>query len=313
MALLEGKVAVVTGAGRGIGKEEALLMAKQGAKVVVNDLGGHFDGTGQSRSPAEEVVKEIRAAGGEAVANFESVSDFKSAKRIIECAIDNFGKLNIVVNNAGILRDRMIFNMSEEDFDAVLAVHLKGTFNLARHAASYWREQHKNGNLLNGRLINTSSDSGLLGNAGQSNYGTAKAAVATFAIIVDREMARYGVTANAIAPVARTRLTIDATPQTAATMPTPKAGEVDKFSPAHVAPLVAWLGSDDAKDVHGEVFRVGLGSVWMMKGWHSAAKVSQSGPLKFWDPAELGAKVKEQLARGVTKKEGLAEVLAGGV
>jgi NAD(P)-dependent dehydrogenase (short-subunit alcohol dehydrogenase family) len=313
MALLEGKVAVVTGAGRGIGKEEALLMAKQGAKVVVNDLGGHFDGTGQSRSPAEEVVKEIRAAGGEAVANFESVSDFKSAKRIIECAIDNFGKLNIVVNNAGILRDRMIFNMSEEDFDAVLAVHLKGTFNLARHAASYWREQHKNGNLLNGRLINTSSDSGLLGNAGQSNYGTAKAAVATFAIIVDREMARYGVTANAIAPVARTRLTIDATPQTAATMPTPKAGEVDKFSPAHVAPLVAWLGSDDAKDVHGEVFRVGLGSVWLMKGWHSAAKVSQSGPLKFWDPAELGAKVKEQLARGVTKKEGLAEVLAGGV
>ncbi len=313
MALLEGKVAVVTGAGRGIGKEEALLMAKQGAKVVVNDLGGHFDGTGQSRSPAEEVVKEIRAAGGEAVANFESVSDFKSAKRIIECAIDNFGKLNIVVNNAGILRDRMIFNMSEEDFDAVLAVHLKGTFNLARHAASYWREQHKNGNLLNGRLINTSSDSGLLGNAGQSNYGTAKAAVATFAIIVDREMARYGVTANAIAPVARTRLTIDATPQTAATMATPKAGEVDKFSPAHVAPLVAWLGSDDAKDVHGEVFRVGLGSVWLMKGWHSAAKVSQSGPLKFWDPAELGAKVKEQLARGVTKKEGLAEVLAGGV
>lgn len=313
MALLEGKVAVVTGAGRGIGKEEALLMAKQGAKVVVNDLGGHFDGTGQSRSPAEEVVKEIRAAGGEAVANFESVSDFKAAKRIVECAIDNFGKLNIVVNNAGILRDRMIFNMSEEDFDAVLAVHLKGTFNLARHAASYWREQHKNGNLLNGRLINTSSDSGLLGNAGQSNYGTAKAAVATFAIIVDREMARYGVTANAIAPVARTRLTIDATPQTAATMPTPKAGEVDKFSPAHVAPLVAWLASDDAKDVHGEVFRVGLGCVWLMKGWHSAAKVSQSGPLKFWDPAELGAKVKEQLARGVTKKEGLAEVLAGGV
>ena len=146
MALLEGKVAVVTGAGRGIGREEALLLAKQGAKVVVNDLGGHFDGTGQSRSPAEDVVKEIRSAGGEAVANFESVSDFKSAKRIIECATDNFGKVNIVVNNAGILRDRMIFNMSEEDFDAVLAGHLKGTFNLARHACSYWREQHKNGN-----------------------------------------------------------------------------------------------------------------------------------------------------------------------
>jgi NAD(P)-dependent dehydrogenase (short-subunit alcohol dehydrogenase family) len=313
MALLEGKVAVVTGAGRGIGREEALLLAKQGAKVVVNDLGGHFDGTGQSRSPAEDVVKEIRSAGGEAVANFESVSDFKSAKRIIECAIDNFGKVNIVVNNAGILRDRMIFNMSEEDFDAVLGVHLKGTFNLARHSCAYWREQHKNGNQLNGRLINTSSDSGLLGNAGQANYGTAKAAVATFAIIVDREMARYGVTANAIAPVARTRLTIDATPQTAATMPTPKTGEVDRFSPAHVPPLVAWLGSDDAKDVHGEVFRVGLGTVWLMRGWHSAAKVTQSGPLKFWDPAELGVHIKEQLSKGVTKKEGLAEVLTGKV
>jgi NAD(P)-dependent dehydrogenase (short-subunit alcohol dehydrogenase family) len=259
------------------------------------------------------VVKEIRSAGGEAVANYESVSDFKSSKRIIECAIDNFGKLNIVVNNAGILRDRMIFNMSEEDFDAVIAVHLKGTFNMARHACNYWREQHKAGNMLNGRLINTSSDSGLLGNAGQGNYGTAKAAVATMAIIMDREMSRYGVCINAIAPVARTRLTIDATPQTAATMPVAKAGEVDRFSPAHVAPLVAWLGSDDAKDVHGEVFRVGLGMVWLMRGWHSAAKITQSGPLKFWDPSELGGRVKQELAKGVTKKENLGEVLAGTV
>jgi NAD(P)-dependent dehydrogenase (short-subunit alcohol dehydrogenase family) len=311
MALLEGKVAIVTGAGRGIGREESLMMAKHGAKVVVNDLGGHFDGTGQSRSPAEDVVKEIRAAGGEAVANFESVTDFKAAKRIVECALDNFGKLNIVVNNAGILRDRMIFNMSEEDFDAVVNVHLKGTFNMSRHATAYWREQHKSGNMLNGRLINTSSDSGLLGNAGQGNYGTAKASVAAFAIIVDREMARYGVTANAIAPVARTRLTIDATPQTAATMPPPKAGEVDKFSPTHVAPLVAWLASDDAKDVHGEVFRVGLGTVWLMKGWHSVGKVSQSGSLKIWDPAELGNRLKQELSKGATKKENMAEVMSG--
>src|SRR6202795_4736004 len=313
MALLTGKVAVITGAGRGIGREEALLLAKHGAKVVVNDLGGHFDGTGQSRSPAEEVVKEIRSSGGEAVANFESVSDFKAAKRIFECAMDNFGKLNILVNNAGILRDRMIFNMSEEDWDAVIAVHLKGSFNVARHAAAYWREQHKAGNVLNGRLINTSSDSGIIGNAGQGNYGAAKAAVAAMAVIIDREMIRYGVTANAIAPVARTRLTIEATPQTAATMPTPKTGEVDRFSPAHVAPLVVWLGSDDAKDVHGEVFRVGLGTLWLMKGWHSAAKVTQSGPLKYWDPAELGTHIKEHLSKGVTKKEGLAEVLTGKV
>jgi NAD(P)-dependent dehydrogenase (short-subunit alcohol dehydrogenase family) len=309
MALLDGKVAVVTGAGRGIGREESLLLARQGAKVVVNDLGGHFDGTGQSRSPAEDVIKEIRGFGGEAVANFESVADFKAAKRIVECALDNFGKLNIVVNNAGILRDRMIFNMSDEDFDAVLNVHLKGTFNMARHATAYWREQHKNGNMLNGRLINTSSDSGLLGNAGQANYGTAKAAVAAFAIIVDREMSRYGCTANAIAPVARTRLTIDATPQTAATMPAVKAGEFDRFSPAHVAPLVAWLGSDDAKDVHGEVFRVGMGRVWLIRGWHSEGLVA-AAPGTFWEPAALGARVKEELAKGVTKKENMAEVMA---
>jgi NAD(P)-dependent dehydrogenase (short-subunit alcohol dehydrogenase family) len=309
MALLDGKVVVITGAGRGIGREEALLMGKLGAKVVVNDLGGHFDGTGQSRSPAEDVVKEIRAAGGEAVANFESVSDFKAAKRILDCAIDNFGKLTAVVNNAGILRDRMIFNMSEEDWDAVLAVHLKGTFNLARHACAYWREQHKAGNALGGRLINTSSDSGLLGNAGQSNYGSAKAAVAAMAVIVDREMNRYGVTANAIAPVARTRLTVDATPQTAAGMAKPKEGW-DPFTPAHVAPLVAWLASDDAKDVHGEVFRVGMGTVWLMRGWHSAARVSKKGSM--WDAAELGAKLKEELGKGVTRKESMGDVMSAG-
>jgi NAD(P)-dependent dehydrogenase (short-subunit alcohol dehydrogenase family) len=307
MALLDGKVAVITGAGRGIGREEALLMAKHGCKVVINDLGGHFDGTGQSRSPAEEVVKEIRAAGGQAVANFESVTDFKAAKRIIECAVDNFGKLNIVVNNAGILRDRMIFNMNEEDFDAVVGVHLKGTFNVSRHATSYWREQHKAGNQLNGRLINTSSDSGILGNAGQSNYGAAKAAVAAMAVIVDREMSRYGVTANAIAPVARTRLTVDATPQTAAGMPQAKAGEWDPFTPAHVAPLVTWLASDDAKDVHGEVFRVGLGNVWLMQGWHSVGRVTKRGSM--WEPAELGGKLKEELAKGITKKESMGEVM----
>lgn len=311
MALLDGKVAIITGAGRGIGREEALLMAKLGAKVVVNDLGGHFDGTGQSRSPAEEVVKEIRSAGGEAVANFESVSDFKAAKRIVECALDNFGKCNIVVNNAGILRDRMIFNMNEEDWDAVIAVHLKGTFNLARHACGYWREQHKAGNILNGRLINTSSDSGLLGNAGQSNYGAAKAAAATMAIIVDREMQRYGVTANAIAPVARTRLTIDATPQTAAGMGKVTEGQWDPFGPANVAPLVAWLGSDDAKDVHGEVFRVGMGSVWLMQGWHSVGRVTKKGAV--WDAAELGGKLKEELAKGVTKKESMAQVMKGDI
>jgi NAD(P)-dependent dehydrogenase (short-subunit alcohol dehydrogenase family) len=302
--LLEGKVAIVTGAGRGIGREEALLLAKHGAKVVVNDLGGHFDGTGADTRPAQLVVDEIKAAGGEAVANYESVADFKAAKRIIQCALDTFGKLNIVVNNAGILRDRMIFNMSEDEWDAVINVHMKGTFNCSRHACEYWREQHKLGNILNGRVINTSSDSGLLGNAGQPNYGPAKAAVATLAIVVDAEMQKYGVTANAIAPMARTRLTVDATPQTAGTMEV-KEGEFDFFNPRHVAPLVVWLASDDAANVHGEVFRVGGGCVWLMQGWHSVATVQKKGD---WDPAELGPKVKTELAKGLTKKENIAEV-----
>ena len=312
--LLEGKVAIVTGSGRGIGGEEALLMAKHGAKIVVNDLGAHFDGTGKATdTPAQDVVKEIKKMGGEAVANGDSVADFKAAKRIVECALDNFGKLNIVVNNAGILRDRMIFNMGEEDWDAVVAVHLKGTFAMSRHATEYWREEHKKGNALNGRIINTVSDAGLLGNVGQSNYGACKAAVAAMAIIIGQEMKKYGVTANAIAPVARTRLTVDATPSTAALMgQEPKPGEFDMFNPANIAPLVAWLASDDAAGVNGQVFRVGGRSVWPMKGWHSAARVKNPEPAP-WDPAKLGARLKEELAKGITAPETMGDVFAGGL
>ena len=309
--LLDGKVAIVTGSGRGIGREEALMMAKHGAKVVVNDLGAHFDGTGQSNAtPAQEVVAEIKKAGGQAVANGDSVADFKSAKRIIQCALDTFGKVNIVVNNAGILRDRMIFNMAEEDWDAVIAVHLKGTFNMCRHACEYWREEHKKGNQLNGRIINTSSDAGLIGNVGQSNYGAAKAAVAAMAIIIGHEMKKYGVTANAIAPVARTRLTVDATPSTAALMGKPKAGEFDVFSPANVAPIVAWLASDDAAAVNGQVFRVGGTSVWPMRGWHSATRIRGKGT---WDPGELGKRIKEELAKGITAGENMGDIFAEGL
>jgi NAD(P)-dependent dehydrogenase (short-subunit alcohol dehydrogenase family) len=311
--LLEGKVAIITGSGRGIGREEALLMARHGAAVVVNDLGAHFDGTGKATAtPAQEVVSEIKKMGGRAVANGESVSDFKGAKRIIECALDNFGKLNILVNNAGILRDRMIFNMAEEDWDAVIAVHLKGTFNMSRHACEYWREQHKNGNVLNGRIINTSSDAGLLGNVGQSNYGAAKAAVAAMAIIIGQEMKKYGVTANAIAPIARTRLTVDATPSTAAIMGGPVAeGEFDVFNPRNVAPLVCWLASDEAADVNGEVFRVGGSTVWPMAGWRSGSRIQKKG--HTWEPAELGKRIKEELARGVTRKESMGDVFSAGL
>jgi NAD(P)-dependent dehydrogenase (short-subunit alcohol dehydrogenase family) len=310
--LLEGKVAIITGAGRGIGREEALLMAKHGAKVVVNDLGAHFDGSGQATgSPAQEVVAEIKKMGGDAIANGESVTDHKGAKRILECALDTFGKANILVNNAGILRDRMIFNMDEESWDSVVAVHLKGAYNMSHHICSYWREEHKKGNQLNGRVINTASDAGLLGNVGQSNYGACKAAVAAMAIIIDAEMRRYGVTANAIAPLARTRLTVEATPSTAGLMGGDvKEGEFDVWGPQNVAPLVTWLASDDAADVHGEVFRVGGGTVFLLQGWHTVGKVRQQAT---WDPEKLGPALKAELGKGITAKESMAAVMGEGL
>ena len=312
--LLEGKVAIITGAGRGIGREHALLMAKLGAKVVVNDLGAHFDGTGAATAtPAQEVVSEIKKMGGDAIANGDNVADFKAAKNIVDTAIKTFGKLNIVVNNAGILRDRMIFNMDEESWDAVVAVHLKGTFAMSRHACEYWREEHKKGNVLNGRIINTASDAGLLGNVGQTNYGACKAAVATMAIIIGQEMKKYGVTANAIAPVARTRLTVDATPSTAALMGGEvKAGDFDVWGPQNISPLVAWLASDDAAGCNGQVFRVGGRTVWPMKGWHSAAKI-QNPKAATWDAAELGKVVKAELAKGITKPETMGDIFSGGM
>jgi len=306
--LLEGKVAIVTGSGRGIGREEALLLAEQGAKVVVNDLGAGFDGSGKDDSPAHQVVDEIKSKGGEAIANGESVSDFDGAKRIIDSAINTFGQLNIVVNNAGILRDRMIFNMGEDDWDSVIAVHMKGSFNMSRHACEYWRTEHKKGNVLNGRIVNTSSDAGLLGNPGQVNYGAAKAALALMAITIDREMSKYGVTANAIAPLARTRMTTDATPQTAGMMAAPdEADKFDVFNPKNIAPLVAFLVSEKAADVHGQVFRVGGGVVWLMRPWTTGGFVKSEDT---WDPAELGDRLNAELAKGVTKGDDLAKVFS---
>jgi NAD(P)-dependent dehydrogenase (short-subunit alcohol dehydrogenase family) len=298
--LLEGRVAIVTGAGRGIGREEALMLARHGAKVVVNDLGGSHDGSGASASPAEQVVAEIRAAGGEAIANADDVADFKAAKRMMDAAIEAFGALHVVVNNAGILRDRMLFNMSEEDFDSVVAVHLKGTFNLCRHACAYWREEHKKGNVLHGRIINTSSDSGLLCNAGQANYGAAKAGIAAMTIIADKEMARYGVTANAVAPSAITRLTVDAMGRGNVEQ-TPKE-VLDKMGPAHIAPLVVWLASVKAGNVHGEVFRAGNGRVNLFRGWQAVRQVGDFAHA-VWDPEELGAAMeKEFFAQPVEKQ-----------
>ncbi len=300
--MLEGKVAIVTGAGRGLGRQEALGLAREGAKVVVNDMGGSFDGSGTASAPADEVVKEIKEAGGEAVANYESVIDFAGAKRIVDSAISNFGKLNILVNNAGILRDRMLFKMSEEEWDSVVAVHLKGTFNCARHACEYWRDQHKAGNTLNGRLINTVSDAGLLGNVAQSNYGAAKAAIASFSLIASREMAGYGVTSNCVAPAARTRLTTEATPSLAAVMGNvPEPGQWDMFAPEHIAPIVIYLASDDSQQINGEVFRVMGDMVWFLRGWHNVEMVSNGQ--KAWTAVALGSKLKEMVAKAPEKKD----------
>ena len=305
--LLEGKEAVITGAGRGLGREYALAMAREGAKVVVNDYGGGYDGTGKATGPAQEVVEEIKALGGEAIPNFADVSSFTATKELIDTAITKFGKLDVLVNNAGILRDRMIFNMSEEDWDRVIAIHLKGTFNCTRHACAYWREQHKAGNVIYGSIINTTSDAGLLGNVGQSNYGSAKAAIACFTIIVAMEMAKYNVRCNCIAPSARTRLTTEATPSLAAIMGTePPKGEFDMFAAENMAPAIVYLASDDSRDITGEVVRVLGNRIWLVRGWHSVGTAAKKQKAK-WEPMELGSELKK-LIKKAPPKEDLAAV-----
>jgi len=308
---LKGKVAIVTGAGRGLGREEALLLAKHGAKVLVNDMGGATDGKGQFKGPADDVVKEIRAMGGEAASNYESVTNFEAAKRIIDQSISQFGKLDILVNNAGILRDKMIFNMEEEEFDSVIAVHLKGTFNCSRHACGYWRNESKAGKPVAGRIINTASDAGLLYNPGQSNYGAAKAGIAAFTLVVAKEMEKYGVTANVAVPVARTRLTTEATPSLAPMMGTKEEFEkkygYDVLGPEMMAPLVVYLASDDAKGITGQVIRVVGGNLWLMQSWQSGQPMKRSPPGK-WNPEEIGPILK-QLVSKASKREELAGVI----
>ena len=282
--ICEGRVVIITGAGRGIGREHALEFAHQGAKVVVNDLGGEMDGTGSSTGPAGEVVDEIRSAGGEAVANGDDISDVDGAKRLVETAIDAFGGLDVLVNNAGILRDRMLVNMTIEEWDAVIKVHLRGTFAPARAAAEYWRERVKAGETNDARIINTTSPSGIYGNVGQTNYGAAKAGIAAFTVIAAMELGRYGVTVNAIAPAALTRMTENL--GMGAASAEVKAGEFNALSPANIAPLVVWLGSGESKDVTGRVFNVQGGHISVAEGWVAGPGVDKDDR---WDPAELGA------------------------
>ncbi|MEK4426110.1 SDR family NAD(P)-dependent oxidoreductase [Solibacillus sp. FSL K6-1523] len=296
MGNLKNKVAIVTGAGRGIGREIALLLAKEGAKVVVNDLGGAADGNGNDTKIADEVVNEIRELGGEAIANYQSVSDFESASSIVEAALNQFNRLDIVVNNAGILRDRMIFKMSEEEWDAVISVHLKGTFNMTRAAAPIFKEQKS------GRFINFTSTSGLIGNVGQANYAAAKLGIAGLTKATALDMARYHVTANAISPFAWSRL-IGSIP-TESDSEKARVDNLKKMSPAHIAPLVAFLASEEAADVSGQIFGVRgkeiivfsqprpVRSVYDAEGW-SVDKLSaiKSSLQSSFTPLEVSADV----------------------
>ena len=287
----EGRVAIVTGAGRGIGRCHALALAHTGAKVVVNDLGGTIDGSGEgSLTPAQEVVAEIQAMGGEAIANGESVSSFDGAKRMVDAAVDAFGRLDILVNNAGILRDRLLVNMTEAEWDAVIDVHLKGTFAPARHAAAYWREESKAGREVDGRIINTSSVSGIYGNIGQTNYGAAKAGIASFTIIASRELARYGVTVNAVAPIALTRLT-----EGLGNNPDLTEEERDARGPHWVSPIVTWLSSPEAKHVTGRMFEASSGILGIAEGWNRGPYVKPTD--EFLDASTLGPIVDDLLSK----------------
>jgi NAD(P)-dependent dehydrogenase (short-subunit alcohol dehydrogenase family) len=290
MGICEGRVVIVTGAGRGIGRGHALEFARQGAKVVVNDVGAELDGSGGSTGPAGEVVAEIRAAGAEAITNGNDVADWEGAQAIVQSALDTFGRLDVVVNNAGFLRDRMLVGTSEDEWDAVIRVHLKGHFCVTRFAGAYWREQAKAGASVDGRIINTSSGAGLLGSVGQGAYSAAKAGIAALTLVESAELGRYGVTANAIAPAARTRMTEAVF---ADTMAKPDEG-FDVMAPENVAPLVVWLGSADSKDVTGRVFEVEGGILSVADGWRHGPKVDQG---RRWEPDEIGAAVRGLLTQ----------------
>ncbi|MGA4991236.1 SDR family oxidoreductase [Nonomuraea bangladeshensis] len=272
--IVDGRVVIVTGGARGIGRGHALEFARQGAKVVVNDLGAEVDGTGSSGAAAD-VVAEIEAMGGEAIVNGEDVSDFDGAERLVRAAIERFGDLHVLVNNAGILRDRMLVNMTADEWDAVIKVHLRGTFAPLRHAAAYWRGKAKAGEPVDARIINTTSSSGIYGNPGQGNYGAAKAGIAGLTVIAARELERYGVTVNAVAPAALTRMTENLI----------RSG-AKGADPEDIAPLVVWLASAEARGITGRVFNVRGGAISVAEGWHAGPGVDKGSR---WDPAELGA------------------------
>ena len=288
--ICEGRVVIVTGAGRGIGACHALEFARQGAKVVVNDLGSAPDGAGADAAPAHQIADRIKAEGGEAVASMHDVTDFTAAGQLIQTAIDAFGRLDTLVNNAGALRDRMFVNMSPEEWDDAIRINLRGHFCASRHAAAYWRDRVKAGDRVDARIVNTSSGAGLMGSVGQANYGAAKAAIAALTIIQAAELARYGITANAIAPSARTRLTEAVFAEMMAT----KQEGFDAMAAENIAPLVVWLGGAESVDVTGWVFEVEGGKISVADGWQHGIAVDRG---ERWNPAEIGGPLRDLLKK----------------
>lgn len=286
-----GRTVIITGAGRGIGRAHALAFAAAGAKVVVNDIGTSLSGESTAETPAEQVVSEIRAAGGEAVANGDDVASWDGSQRLIQQAVDTFGGLDVLVNNAGFVRDRMLVNLAEDEWDSVVRVHLKGHFATMRHAAAYWRSESKAGRPVDARIINTSSGAGLQGSVGQGNYGAAKAGIAGLTLTAAAEFGRYGVTVNAIAPSARTRMTETVF---ADMMAKPEDG-FDAMAPENISPIVVWLGSPESAGVTGRMFEVEGGRLALAEGWRHGVPVDRG---TRWDPAELGPVVAELISKG---------------
>jgi NAD(P)-dependent dehydrogenase (short-subunit alcohol dehydrogenase family) len=311
MGMLDGKVAIVTGAGRGVGRGEAIMLADHGAKVVVNDLGASVVGEGADLTPAQEVVEVIKRRGGEAIANGDDVGDFEGARRIVQSAIDAFGRLDVLVNNAGILRDRMIFSMTEEEFDSVIRVHLKGTWNTMHHASVYWRNESKEGRQPRASIINTVSSAGLQGQASQSNYGAAKAGIAAMTIIASLELARYGVRANCIGPGGFTRMVGVAREDVVVKNPE-EYESFDPMNPGNSAPGVVWLASDDSIPVTGQVLRVVGNTIAIYKPWELGemfyAKDKEGNPTQ-WDPAEIGSTLHKYVFN--TINPGIARIQRG--
>lgn len=294
MGALDGKVAVVTGAARGVGRAEALLLAQEGATVVVNDVGGGWDGTGRDERPAQLVVDEITAAGGQASANYDDIGSWQGAEALIRQAIEGHGQLDVLINNAGILRDKMMFNMTEEDWDAVLRVHLKGHAATTHHACAYWRDQAKGGRQLSGAVVNTASESGLFGIRGQGNYGAAKAGIANLTRVTAIEMAKYGIRANGICPRARTRLITETFGDSMMAAPEdPNA--FDAWAPENIAPLVAFLASDKASHISGQVFVVAGGLVQLAKPWEPGPQIDKGAR---WTVDELAGEI-DKLFEGI--------------